>query len=157
MINPTILCPCQSGKSYTDCCQPFHLHQMIPDSAEKLMRSRYTAYTQVNIPYIVETTVPAQHPLLDQQAMQLWGDETDWARLKIISHQPFVSKIHSWVEFKAFFNIENGIDAHHERSLFVLISGRWYFVDPTVPLPSQKQPCVCGSGKKFKHCCGAWL
>ncbi|MDQ6576729.1 YchJ family protein [Haemophilus parahaemolyticus] len=157
MINPTILCPCQSGKSYTDCCQPFHLHQMIPDSAEKLMRSRYTAYTQVNIPYIVETTVPAQQPLLDQQAMQLWGDETDWAGLKIISHQPFVSKIHSWVEFKAFFNIENGIDAHHERSLFVLISGRWYFVDPTVPLPSQKQPCVCGSGKKFKHCCGAWL
>lgn len=151
------LCPCQSGKSYTDCCQPFHLHQMIPDSAEKLMRSRYTAYTQVNIPYIVETTVPAQQPLLDQQAMQLWGDETDWAGLKIISHQPFVSKIHSWVEFKAFFNIENGIDAHHERSLFVLISGRWYFVDPTVPLPSQKQPCVCGSGKKFKHCCGAWL
>ena len=157
MINPTILCPCQSGKSYTDCCQPFHLHQMIPDSAEKLMRSRYTAYTQVNIPYIVETTVPAQQPLLDQQAMQLWGDETDWAGLKIISHQPFVSKIHSWVEFKAFFNIENGIDAHHERSLFVLISGRWYFVDPTVPLPSQKQPCICGSGKKFKHCCGAWL
>ena len=157
MINPTILCPCQSGKSYTDCCQPFHLHQMIPDSAEKLMRSRYTAYTQVNIPYIVETTVPAQQPLLDQQAMQLWGDETDWAGLKIISHQPFVSKIHSWVEFKAFFNIENGIDAHHERSLFVLISGRWYFVDPTVPLPSQKQPCVCGSGKKFKHCCWAWL
>lgn len=157
MINPTILCPCQSGKSYTDCCQPFHLHQMIPDSAEKLMRSRYTAYTQVNIPYIVETTVPAQQPLLDQQAMQLWGDETDWAGLKIISHQPFVSKIHSWVEFKAFFNIENGIDAHHERSLFVLISGRWYFVDPTVPLPIQKQPCVCGSGKKFKHCCGAWL
>ena len=157
MINPTILCPCQSGKSYTDCCQPFHLHQMIPDSAEKLMRSRYTAYTQVNIPYIVETTVPAQQPLLDQQAMQLWGDETDWAGLKIISHQPFVSKIHSWVEFKAFFNIENGIDAHHERSLFVLISGRWYFVDPTVPLPSQKQLCVCGSGKKFKHCCGAWL
>ena len=157
MINPTILCPCQSGKSYTDCCQPFHLHQMIPDSAEKLMRSRYTAYAQVNIPYIVETTVPAQQPLLDQQARQLWGDETDWAGLKIISHQPFVSKIHSWVEFKAFFNIENGIDAHHERSLFVLISGRWFFVDPTVPFPSLKQPCVCGSGKKFKDCCGAWV
>ena len=157
MINPTILCPCQSGKSYTDCCQPFHLHQMIPDSAEKLMRSRYTAYTQVNIPYIVETTVPAQQALLDQPAMQLWSEETDWAGLEIITHQPFVSKIHSWVEFKAFFNIENGIDAHHERSLFVLFGGRWYFVDPTVPLPTQKQPCVCCSGKKFKHCCGAWL
>ena len=157
MINPTSLCPCQSGKPYLDCCQPFHLHQSIPDSAEKLMRSRYAAYTLVNIPYIVETTVPAQQALLDQPVMQLWGEETDWAGLEIITHQPFVSKIHSWVEFKAFFNTENGIDAHHERSLFVLIERRWYFVDPTVPLPSQKQPCVCGSGKKFKHCCGAWL
>ncbi|MDQ6579241.1 MAG: SEC-C metal-binding domain-containing protein, partial [Haemophilus parainfluenzae] len=25
------------------------------------------------------------------------------------------------------------------------------------PLPSNKQPCVCGSGKKFKHCCGGLL
>lgn len=157
MINRTSLCPCQSGKPYFDCCQPFHLHQMIPDSAEKLMRSRYTAYTQVDIPYIVETTVPAQQPLLDQQAMQLWGDETDWAGLEIITHQPFVSKMHSLVEFKASFNTESGVDTHYEHSLFVLIEGRWYFVDPTLPLPSQKQPCVCGSGKKFKHCCGAWL
>ena len=157
MINPTILCPCQSGKSYTDCCQPFHLHQMIPDSAEKLMRSRYTAYTQVNIPYIVETTVPAQQALLDQTSMQLWGEETDWEGLEIITHQPFVSKMHSLVEFKASFNTESGVDTHYEHSLFVLIEGRWYFVDPTVPLPSQKQPCVCGSDKKFKHCCGAWL
>jgi UPF0225 protein CGSHiEE_01665 len=30
-------------------------------------------------------------------------------------------------------------------------------VDPTVPLPTMKQPCVCGSGKKFKHCCGGFL
>lgn len=157
MINQTSLCPCQSGKPYFDCCQPFHLHQMIPDSAEKLMRSRYTAYTQVNIPYIVETTVPAQQPLLDQQAMQLWGDETDWAGLEIITHQPFVSKMHSLVEFKASFNTESGVDTHYEHSLFVLIGGRWYFVDPTVSLPTQKQPCVCCSGKKFKHCCGAWL
>ena len=102
MINPTSLCPCQSGKPYLDCCQPFHLHQAIPDSAEKLMRSRYVAYTLVNIPYIVETTVPAQQALLDQPAMHLWGEETDWAGLEIITHQPFVSKIHSWVEFKAF-------------------------------------------------------
>ena len=157
MINPTTLCPCQSGKSYADCCQPFHLHQVIPDFAEKLMRSRYAAYTLVNIPYIVETTLPAQQPLLDLPAMQLWGEETDWAGLEIIAHQPLMSKIHSLVEFKAFFNTESGVEAHHERSLFVLIEGCWYFVDPTVPLPSQKQPCVCGSGKKFKHCCGAWL
>lgn len=150
-------CPCQSGKSYADCCQPFHLTQAFPDTAEKLMRSRYSAYTLVNIPYIVQTTVPAQQSLLDQNAMKEWGETTDWAGLEIIEHRPFVSKIHSLVEFKAYFRTESGIKDHHERSLFVLINQRWYFVDPTVPLPTLKQPCVCGSGKKFKHCCAQWL
>ena len=156
-MNITTLCPCQSGKLYAHCCEPFHLAQAIPTTAEQLMRSRYAAYTLVNIPYIVTTTVPAQQPLLDQKAMQEWGEETNWAGLYILEHRPFISKIHSLVEFKAYFQTENGKEAHHERSLFVLINGRWYFVDPTVPLPTQKQPCLCGSGKKFKHCCGAWL
>lgn len=118
------------------------------------MRSRYTAYTMVNIPYIVQTTVSSQQKLLDQAAMQEWGESTKWAGLEILQHNPQVSKQHASVEFKAFFQTENGIDYHHELSLFVKIEDRWYFIDPTVPLPTMKQPCVCGSGKKFKHCCG---
>ncbi|MGO3082441.1 MAG: SEC-C metal-binding domain-containing protein, partial [Psychrobacter celer] len=28
-------------------------------------------------------------------------------------------------------------------------------LDPTVPMSvTQKQPCICGSGEKFKRCCG---
>lgn len=151
-----MLCPCQSHKPYTDCCQPFHIGITLPETAEQLMRSRYTAYTQVNIDYIVATTVPSQQPLLDRQAMQHWGETTKWAGLAILSHNPALSKQHAHVEFKAFFETPNGIEAHHEHSLFVKIQQRWYFVDPTVPLPSQKQPCICGSGKKFKHCCGGF-
>lgn len=40
-------CPCQSGKPYTECCQPFHLKTAFPETAEQLMRSRYAAYTLV--------------------------------------------------------------------------------------------------------------
>lgn len=149
-------CPCQSGLTYAECCQPFHLGK-ITETAEQLMRSRYTAYTQVNIPYIVATTVPSQQALLDQAAMQEWGETTQWAGLEILAHEPKLSKIHSAVEFKAFFDTEEGKQAHHERSIFVKINERWYFVDPTVPLPTNKQPCVCGSGKKFKACCGGLL
>lgn len=147
-------CPCQSGKPYTNCCQPFHLGSQFPQTAELLMRSRYTAYTMVNIPYIIETTVPSQQKLLNQQAIQEWGKSTHWAGLEILNHNPQYSKQHATVEFKALFQTENGLDAHHELSLFVQINERWYFVDPTVPLPAMKQPCICGSGRKFKHCCG---
>lgn len=117
------------------------------------MRSRYAAYTLHNIDYIVATTMPSQQPLLDQAAMREWSETTQWAGLEILSHQPNISKNHSTVEFNAFFRTENGLQAHHELSLFVKINERWYFVDPTVPPPNQKSPCICGSGKKFKHCC----
>lgn len=150
-------CPCQSGLEYKGCCQPFHSKQYLPETAEQLMRSRYAAYVLVDIPYIVETTVPSQQKLLDQVAMKAWGESTNWAGLEIIKHLPNISKIHSQVEFKAFFNTEEGMQAHHEHSLFVRIEERWFFVDPTVLLPTQKQPCVCGSNKKFKHCCGGYL
>lgn len=146
-------CPCQSERDYIDCCQPFHLGK-IAETAEQLMRSRYSAYTMVNIDYIIATTVPSQQALLDQDAMKLWGEQTKWAGLSVLKHIPQLSKNHSMVEFKAFFQTDYGLDSHHECSLFVKIDERWYFVDPTVPQPSMKQPCICGSGKKFKHCCG---
>lgn len=149
-------CPCQSEKAYTDCCAPFHRHQTRPQTAEQLMRSRYCAYVLKNIPYIVETTVPSQQALLNAAELQAWADGTHWLGLQIVKNE-ILDKTHSAVEFKAIFQGEAGEQTHEERSIFVNIDGRWYFVDPTVPLPTMKQPCVCGSGKKFKHCCGGLL
>ncbi|MDG2916955.1 YchJ family protein [Bisgaard Taxon 10/6] len=153
----TALCPCQSGLAYADCCQPFHLFKIYPQTAEQLMRSRYCAYVLKNINYVIQTTVPNQQAQLDRTLLQNWADSTAWAGLQILRHQPAVSKIHSTVEFNAFFTVNGEKQAHHENSLFVKIDGRWYFADPTVDLPDRKQPCLCGSGKKFKHCCGAYL
>jgi len=149
-------CPCQSNKSYKDCCGRFHTHAQFPETAEQLMRSRYAAYVLKNVPYIVETTVPSQQGLLNVQAIQAWAEETQWLGLKILNTES-LTKNQSAVEFHAVFQGEEGEQTHHEWSIFVKIDGRWYFVDPTVPLPTMKQPCVCGSGKKFKHCCGGFL
>lgn len=157
MLEKITACACQSGKAYAECCQPFHLKIKYPETAEQLMRSRYSAYTLVNIPYIVETTVPNQQKYLDQIAMREWGETTLWAGLEIVKHLSYISKNHSKVEFNAFFKTEEGIQVHNEISLFVKINQKWFFVDPTVPLPNQKQNCLCASGKKFKYCCGKYL
>lgn len=151
------LCACQSGLPYENCCQPYHLGTAFAPNAEALMRSRYCAYTLLNINYIIATSVPAQQSLLARAALQQWAETTDWRGLEVVSHQMLADNKHAYVEFNAFFQSAEGLNTHHERSLFVLIDGRWYFVDPTVPLPTNKQPCVCGSGKKFKHCCGGLL
>ena len=150
------LCPCQSERVYTECCAPFHAREAAASTAEELMRSRYSAYVLQEIDYIVDTTVHAQQNLLDKQDLAAWSKQTQWSGLKVIRHVLF-GKLHALVEFKAYFEENGQTECHHELSAFVKIDGRWYFIDPTVALPTMKQPCVCGSGKKFKACCGQFF
>ena len=177
------ICPCQINPSsddisapllYQDCCQPYHDgllnneadkdHGVKPESAERLMRSRYSAFVLIKPEYIVKTTLPAQQKLLDIQAIESWAKETDWAGLEIVQHTPKLGKRHAQVEFKAYFKTSNELQAHHELSAFVKVTDkanndvRWYFLDPTVEMTvTQKQLCICGSGEKFKRCCGAYI
>ena len=177
------ICPCQINPVsdaigapllYQDCCQPCHdgllnkeadkIDGVKPNSAERLMRSRYSAFVLVKPEYIVKTTLPAQQKLLDMHAIESWAKETDWAGLEIVTHTPKLGKRHAQVEFKAYFKTPEGLQAHHELSAFVKVTdkanndARWYFLDPTVSMSvSQKQRCICGSGEKFKRCCGAFL
>lgn len=181
-------CPCQinptpdttsSTLSYQDCCQPYHdafyneeVDGSKVETAERLMRTRYSAFALVKPEYIVKTTVPAQQALLDVAAIESWAKETDWAGLEIVAHKPKLGKRHAQVEFKAYFKSSEKttsglavkVQAHHELSAFVKVTNktnqdaRWYFLDPTVAMTvSQKQPCICGSGEKFKRCCGGYI
>src|SRR5262249_12642121 len=52
---PAMNCPCQSGQNLDQCCGPFIAGEAFPETAEQLMRSRYTAYTQANLGYIKKT------------------------------------------------------------------------------------------------------
>ncbi len=196
MSIPVQTCPCQinpapdftsSALAYKDCCQPYHeglvssdetvktdkRYGTTADSAEHLMRTRYSAFVLVIPEYIVKTTLPAQQSLLDIKAIEAWAKETDWAGLQIVAHTPKIGKRHAQVEFKAYFNspdsTADNLQAHHELSAFARVADKtadkkcehyenWYFLDPTVAMSvAQKQPCICGSGEKFKRCCGVYL
>ena len=181
-------CPCQINPAsdaigaallYKDCCQPYHdsvLNQNVlsqeadktngvkAESAERLMRTRYSAFVLVKPDYIVKTTLPAQQNLLDIQAIESWAREMNWAGSEIIEHIPKLRKRHAQIEFKAYFKTDEDLQAHHELSAFVKVAdktnndARWYFLDPTVSMSvSQKQLCICGSGEKFKRCCGLYI
>lgn len=125
-------CPCQSNKLYIECCERYHLNKKTPQTAEQLMRSRYSAYTLVNIDYIVETTLPSQQKKLDKQAMQDWAKSTNWKGLKVIARNPHFAKNRATVKFIAYFETDKGVMEHHELSLFIFKENRWYFVDPNV-------------------------
>lgn len=151
-------CPCASGHTLADCCAP--LHQGLPaPTAERLMRSRYSAYTLGLIDYLVATTLPAQQAALDRTAMAEWSANSQWLGLDVRQVEPVAGdQEHAFVTFIAHWQDASGVQQQQERSAFVRVEGRWYFIDPTVALDvGRNDPCPCQGGKKFKKCCSPYF
>lgn len=158
-------CPCLSEKMFKDCCEPIINGQRNAETAEQLMRARYTAYTQVNMDFIERTHDPETKSDIDMEASREWAESTKWVGLEIIeTQQGGVNDERGTVLFQATFETDEGPQHHHELSQFTKRDGAWYFTDaadPTnqtfvrsEPKVGRNDPCPCGSGKKYKKCCG---
>lgn len=119
-------CYCCSGKEYSDCCEPFITLKEDPNTAEQLMRSRYTAYALANAIYIVNTTHPKTRHSHNKRAILQWAKENTWLQLEIVRSEE------SRVVFKAHFkDMDGNINIHYEDSLFEILGGKWYYVSGT--------------------------
>lgn len=150
-------CPCGSGRGFDDCCGPV-LAGGAPASPEALMRSRYTAFTRADLDYLETTLAPEAKEDYDRAETEAWVKEAKWDGLEIRAAEG------DQVEFVARYKMRGKIFAHHELASFRQNEGRWVYVDGVMnPRPAQRNvekvgrndPCTCGSGKKFKKCCGA--
>ena len=172
-------CPCGNSESFESCCGPYLNGQKIPDSAEKLMRSRYTAYTQANVDYIKSTLAPESQLDFDAASTQKWAKQSKWLGLKIHSASGGPNDKKGTVEFTATYKEKNQTLEHHEVSQFRKNeAGHWLFLSgdahthkegeghhhhhekpETViretPKIGRNDVCPCGSQKKYKKCCGA--
>ena len=160
------ICPCGSGQAYTDCCKPLIDGSRPAATAEALMRSRYSAYVKTQIDYIYETTHATQRSRFNRQESLAWSRNTDWQSLEILRTEGGGESDESGVvEFIARYREKDKAVKHHEVADFARVDGRWYFVDGQAPKPVQavrqgpkirrNDPCPCGSGKKYKKCCGS--
>ncbi len=125
------ICYCCSGKEFNVCCQPFLVGIAKPQKAEELMRSRYSAYSTVNVDYILKSTHPSTRKFHEADSIEQWAKSNTWQNLEIISiekgtHQDSVGT----VEFKAYFlDSKAQPQIHHEVSNFQKELGKWFFVD----------------------------
>ena len=117
-------CPCGSGSSFENCCGPFISGLKLPETAEQLMRSRYSAYATLAIDYLVMTTHVSTRKLFSRKDIEKWAKSNTWLKLEVLNSTD------TTVEFKAYFREGMGIpQVHHEYSNFVCEEGRWYYVD----------------------------
>ncbi len=115
-------CPCGSGALYQDCCEPYHLSLSAPN-AEKLMRSRYSAYVLGLEEYLLNTWHPNTRP----QALNLKQDRTQWLGLEVKRFEP--NDEQAIVEFIARYKINGKAGKMQETSRFKRIATRWFYVD----------------------------
>lgn len=152
-------CPCGSNKTYPECCGSYINGKENAPTAEALMRSRYTAYTQHNNDYLLSTWHPDTRPSINP------GDDdgTTWTGLDIIRTEAGLKNDKKGiVEFIASCMFKGEASHIHETSEFIFEDNRWYYVDGKGQQPIKREtpkvgrndPCPCGSGKKFKKCCG---
>jgi|SRR5579885_1052707 SEC-C motif-containing protein len=156
------LCPCGSQNVYSACCGRFIENFQHPSSPEELMRSRYTAYTLGNIDYIARTMKPPASNDFDPDSAREWAQQATWIKLDVLNTS--LNNTKGIVEFQAHYSLGDKIYVLHEVSEFHLLDGLWYYVDGKIPAAGnlsslakrtgRNNPCLCGSGKKFKKCCG---
>jgi SEC-C motif-containing protein len=172
-------CPCGSEKSFASCCQPIIQGKAKAETAEQLMRARYTAFTTQDIDFILETHHPKTRNEVPREDVEKWSKGSEWLGLRILQTEAGQKGDEQGVVyFQAQYRAapENEKDAkkaegaekilydHQEKSLFMKEKGEWKFLDGqalnpgpirrTEPKIGRNDPCHCGSGKKFKKCHG---
>jgi len=160
MTSSSDICLCGSGLDYTQCCGLLHSGKKHASTAESLMRARFTAYAMQNSDYLLQTWEASTRP----ESIDFSKETGEWKRLEITqTKKGLVNDKKGMVEFKAFFT-QDGIDrVMNEISRFVKVQQRWFYLDGKVKSVANTEmtvnqglnaPCACGSGKKFKRCCG---
>ncbi len=158
-------CHCCSGKPFAECCEPFLKGEKWPETPEQLMRARYSAYCTVNMDFLVESSLPKQREHLDVDGMRDWAKDAEWLSLEVgYLQQGREQDDVGYVDFVATYRQDGEVEKHAEDSCFRRVDGKWYYDDGKgVPVETfvrseakvgRNDPCPCGSGKKYKKCCG---
>lgn len=157
-------CPCGSTKSFGECCNVFLSGSALPRTAEDLMRARYSAYVVDEVDYIQNTNAPDDEEPFDVESARKWAKDSEWLGLEILDVTNGSEHDETGeVEFRARYKNEGKEYVHHEHSHFKKMDGKWCFSSGhliqqpevrTEPKIGRNDPCTCGSGKKYKKCCG---
>lgn len=160
MTSSEKLCLCGSNNAYLVCCLPFHNNEQLPLTAEQLMRSRYTGYAMRNEAYLLDTWDAGTRP----NEIDYSKEDVVWTKLEIVKIKKGKEKDNKGVvEFKAYYTADSEEYVLNEISRFKKSAGRWTYMDGVIKSTSKlgvqtnqgkNAPCSCGSGKKYKRCCG---
>ncbi|MCY1010808.1 YchJ family metal-binding protein [Nannocystis pusilla] len=125
-------CPC-GRRTFESCCGPLLAGAQRAETAEDLMRSRYTAYVEGAVDYLLETTSATTRGSIDRQQLAAYCRGLRGMSLRIVDTVAGGAADDTGVvEFEASLKSEGRRFVQRERSRFVREDGRWVYVDGDV-------------------------
>ena len=124
-------CPCNPTQLYKNCCQKAHTDIRTVETAEELMRSRYSAFVLADIDYLQKSHYSKTRPSKrEKKGIEDWTNSVHWVKLAIVDTIDGLKEdTPGVVEFKAFFMEDNQVIILHEKSNFCIEDGHWVYVD----------------------------
>lgn len=123
-------CPCGSGKSYNDCCRDYHIGKANPQTAEQLMRSRYSAFFFRLADYLVSSQHPDTRERDLKQQLEAMLHTVMWRSLTILSTSKGGSEDKKGkVKFVAQYHENGELHEMTEHSRFRRHKGVWKYYD----------------------------
>ena len=148
-------CPCGRGLSLGECCLPLLRGHKDAETAEDLMRSRYTAHALRDASYLLKSWHVSRRP---RELTSSSLHEIEWIRLEV--HRASLGRqgdLEGVVEYTALGRSSAGLEWIHETARFTRDSGLWCYLDGRyhpAPKIGRNERCPCGSNLKYKRCCG---
>lgn len=154
MIQNDDPCLCGSTKIFGECCGAILDDHSKAETAEQLMRSRYTGFALQHNEHLLRSWSITTRP----NSLNHDDHPVTWIGLEV--HGTTDGQIGDdigEVEFTARY-IENSMLCKlREKSSFQKVDDLWYYLNGECEVKKEKldrnAPCLCGSGKKFKKCC----
>jgi len=143
------MCICGSNKEYQNCCGEIISHKREAQTAQELMRSRFSAYARGDANYLLFSSAKEHQFAEDIPLIEEFCANVSWLKLEILQSSE------REVEFKAYYKDAQGIKVLHEKSNFLQEDGIWKYKDGELynSKVERNEFCPCGSGKKYKKCC----
>ena len=130
------------------------------------MRSRYTAYVKRDYAHLERSLTREERADFKPEDAKRWAESSEWLGLTIggtTGGGPQDNE--GTVAFAARFRTDGKEHEHVEIARFIREDGRWAYAGQVdthgvpfrrpEPKIGRNDPCPCGSGKKYKKCCGA--
>ena len=132
-----------------------------PKTPKALLEARYKAYTKGDVDFILQSIHPESRKKQKREDIEEWSKNANWLGLEVEDTKEEGDV--GFVTFTCRYEQDGQDIVHKETAEFRKHEEKWYYYDSTFPSRTvhrdepkvgRNDPCPCGSGKKYKKCCG---